>query len=416
MRLQLGSPPSVGDWRGSHAFPKQNFVWKRKDVLSQFAKMEMVKAYRAAMDQCGLMQPHHCPRPERTLNSLQSGTKHAGRDQNTTPGKTPSVCAATETTPCPQSQSLWAQGLVHCYGLERTTSTCRAASPWPTAPAHTLTPPVKEGAVQQRQPTANTPSHSLTPSWCCPGTQPWCRPALHPQLRQPSPCIRQLCYFFSSQSLVAPESAQNPPSLCMNPTQPCHTSHYLRNALVRSVQDCSTSHAISRLWQQTNPLSEGLCRALLPPPSTVMGLRRIPLGRAGCPQQTHPWSWRAALLLAPAQETSGMSQPGVRWASVTSWWTRGWGWQWAPESTTGLRLGALCTPCPTAASPWCSTARFAPNQPHRSALPGGLRGLPFPTPLQELHPTASQPAALIAPLPWQRGCFLLGLGRARGEN
>jgi len=71
------------------------------------AKMQMGKVCRAAMDADlgGLIQPHRCPQPEGTLNSLQSGTKRAGRDQNTTPGKTLSVCVATETIPCPQPQS-----------------------------------------------------------------------------------------------------------------------------------------------------------------------------------------------------------------------------------------------------------------------------------------------------------------------
>lgn len=82
----------------------------------------------------------------------------------------------------------------------------------------------------------------------------------------------------------------------------------------------------------------------------------------------------------PAQETSGMSQPGVCWASVTSWRTQGWGWQWAPESTTELRPGALCIPCPTAVSLWCSSAWSAPKQPHTTLLfPADNEGSHSPT-------------------------------------
>lgn len=149
-----------------------------------------------------------------------------------------------------------------------------------------------------------------------------------------------------------------------------------------------------------DPLSEGLCRALLPSPSTQMGLRHIPLGKAGSPQQIHPRSQRAALVLVPAQETSGMSQPGVCWASVTSWRTQGWGWQWAPESTTELRPGALRIPCPTAVSLWCSSAWSAPKQPHHSALPSGQRGLPFPHHLRRnciLQPVSLLPSLLHSP-------------------
>lgn len=128
-----------------------------------------------------------------------------------------------------------------------------------------------------------------------------------------------------------------------------------------------------------DPLSEGLCRALLPSPSTQMGLRHIPLGKAGSPQQINPRSQRAALVLClprkpqecPNQVCAGpLSPPGGHRAGAGSGHLRA-------QQSSGL--GHSASPAPPQCPCGAAVLGLLPNSPTTLLFPADNEGSHSPT-------------------------------------
>lgn len=178
----------------------QNFVRKRKDVLSQFCK----DANGKSVQSCDGCRPGWADTaaslPSARRNTEQPSVRNKAcrqRPEHHTGENTQCLCGH-RNHPVPTATVTMTTGLGTLLRTGKNHQHMQGCQPMANIPSHTLTQPVKDGAVQQCQPTVNTPSPHPDTQLVLPWDRYLCCPALHPQLRQPSPCIQQLSVDLSS--------------------------------------------------------------------------------------------------------------------------------------------------------------------------------------------------------------------------